>query len=64
MNSVFILLVIFLFFAVLVPILAIIDLLGKEFSGNNKIIWILVILFFPLAGSLLYFIFNRGEKNF
>ena len=62
MSSVFVLIVIVAFFAVLLPILAIIDLLGKEFSGSTKIVWVLVILFFPILGSILYFFLGKNQR--
>ena len=54
----FILLIVLLPF-VLLPIIALVDVLKNEFTGNNKIIWVLVILFFPLLGSILYFMIAK-----
>src|SRR5665648_1141406 len=34
-----------IFFTAVLPILAIIDILRSEFAGNNKIMWVLIVLF-------------------
>ena len=48
--------------AVILPIIALIDILRNEFKGNNKLIWILVILFTSLVGVLLYFRYGTKQK--
>lgn len=48
-----------------VPILiisALVDILRNEFKGNNKIVWVLVVLFLPFLGSLLYFGIGKSQK--
>lgn len=41
--------------AVIVPILALVAVLTNEFTENNKIIQVVVILCFPVLGAILYF---------
>jgi hypothetical protein len=41
---------------------ALIDCLGGDFKGNDKIAWLLVVIFVPLVGSILYFFIGRGQK--
>ena len=48
-------------FAFLLPIMAIISLLGKNVSSNDRLIWVLIILFMPLIGSVLYFFIGRPK---
>ena len=48
--------------AIILPIIALIDILRNDFKGNNKLIWILVILFTSLIGVLLYFRFGTKQK--
>ena len=55
-----ILFVLFLFF--LPFILAFIDILRSEFGGNNKIVWLLAVIFVPFIGAVTYFIFGRKQK--
>lgn len=44
-------------------LIALIDVLRGDFTnGNDKLIWILVIIFVPLLGSILYFIIGRRNK--
>lgn len=47
----------------LVPmIIALIDILGNEFTRNNKLIWVLVVLLGGVFGAILYFIMGRQHK--
>ncbi len=42
-------------------IAALVDILRKPSSGSTKIIWVLVILFLPCLGSILYFAIGRNQ---
>ncbi|WP_411768666.1 PLDc N-terminal domain-containing protein [Winogradskyella sp. A3E31] len=44
------------------PLIALISILKNNFRGNEKFIWILVVLFLPVLGSLLYFIIGRSKR--
>lgn len=46
----------------LLPIIAIIDIVRHEFTGNNKIVWVLIVLFFPVAGAIIYFVIGGSQK--
>ena len=54
----------FLFFMPLaLIIIALIDILRSNFKDStNKIIWVLVVIFVPFFGPILYFIIGRGQK--
>ncbi|HEK86679.1 MAG: PLDc N-terminal domain-containing protein [Candidatus Saccharicenans sp.] len=43
-------------------IVALVDILKSEFPGNDKLIWILLIIFLPLLGPILYFLIGRKNK--
>lgn len=43
-------------------IFAFVDILRSEFAGNNKLIWLLSVIFVPFAGSIAYFIIGRKQK--
>lgn len=49
-------------FCILLPIIALIDLVKSEFTGNNKLIWLLIIIFFNFFGAILYFIMASKQK--
>ncbi len=51
------------FSGIILTIMALIDILKSEFRGNNKIVWVLVVLFFNLFGAFLYFIIGRNQKQ-
>lgn len=61
-HFLFIFLVIIVFISVLLPLLALIEVLTNEFTGQNKLIWVLVILFFPILGAILYFLLGRQQR--
>jgi hypothetical protein len=43
-------------------IIAIVDVLKSKADGTNKLIWLLLILFLPVVGMILYFLIGRGAK--
>ena len=43
-------------------IIALVDILKNEFSGQNKIAWLLVVLFTNIFGAILYFLIGRKQK--
>jgi len=44
------------------PLLALISVLTNKFRGNEKLIWVLLIIFLPFLGSLLYFLIGRSNR--
>lgn len=57
-----ILILITVFLGIIPTIIALIDIVRNEFSGNNKIVWLLVVLLGNFLGALLYFIIGRKQK--
>ena len=48
---------------ILLPIIAISSLLKSIFKDSKtKLIWVLVILFVPVAGPILYFLIGRRQR--
>jgi hypothetical protein len=45
-----------------VPIIALIDILKSNFEGNNKIVWVIVILLLWIIGAVLHFYIGRKQK--
>jgi phospholipase D-like protein len=41
---------------------SIFDILKNEFTGYNKSIWILALIFFPPIGVLLYLFIGKNKK--
>ena len=48
--------------AIVLLIWALVDILKSEFTGSNKIIWVIVVLLLPLLGSILYFAIGTKQK--
>ncbi len=42
-------------------IIAIIDVLKGNSSTGNKLLWLLLILFLPVLGMILYFLIGKGR---
>lgn len=57
-----ILLVTIIVFFIVVPIVAIIDIVRSDFYGNNKIVWVLVVLFLGAVGAFIYYFIGTKQK--
>ena len=57
-----IILIVIILIVSILPIVALIDIIRNEFTGSNKLIWVLVVLFLPIFGSLLYFFMGKDQK--
>jgi hypothetical protein len=44
------------------PVIALIDIIRNEFTGSNKLIWVIVVLLLPLLGTILYFLLGSQQK--
>jgi len=49
-------------FYFILELVAIIDILRSEFTGSNKLIWFLAVIFLPVVGVIAYFAFGRKQK--
>lgn len=49
-------------FGLILPLIALIDIIRSEFEGNNKLIWVLIVIFLSILGALLYFAIGRRQK--
>jgi hypothetical protein len=38
------------------------DIPKGDFSGNNKILWILITIFLPVIGCIAYYFIDRKQK--
>lgn len=48
---------------ILLPLIALFSLLKLTFKDNTtKLMWVLVFLLVPVAGSILYFAIGRGQR--
>jgi hypothetical protein len=43
-------------------VIALIDILKSKFNQNDKLVWIVVVLFFNLIGAIIYFTIGRKQK--
>jgi len=47
---------------ILFPIWALIDILKSKFDENNKLIWVLAVIFTNIVGATLYFFIGKKQK--
>ncbi len=52
----------FVFLGIIPIIIALIDISKRKFSGNDKIAWILLVLFTGLLGAIFYFALGRKQN--
>ena len=60
LSLIFIIPFIFIF-VLLIPIIAIIDILRSKFNGNDNILMLLIVIFIPF-GAILYFFLAPSRK--
>ena len=49
------------FIILVIDILVIIDILKSNKDTERKILWIIAVIFLPILGPILYYIFGRGR---
>lgn len=55
-------LLVFLVSPIVFWLIALIDILKSNFSGNNKVVWIIVVILLPILGAILYLLIGKGQK--
>jgi hypothetical protein len=64
MNVAFLVILLFVFFAFIFWIAAIVDVVRRQFTEPTmKIVWVLIILFGHFLGALLYFVIGRSQGS-
>lgn len=43
-------------------IIAFLSVLRNEFTGINKVVWLLAVIFVPLVGALAYFAIGKKQR--
>ena len=46
----------------ILPIIALIDIIKSDFKGNNKLIWVIIVIFLSIPGIILYYAIGRSQK--
>jgi len=49
-------------FLFLLPLIAIVDIIRSKFEGNMQLIWVIIVIFFNVIGTILYFFIGRNQK--
>ncbi len=43
-------------------LIAFVDILRSEFTGSNKIVWLIAVILVPFIGPIAYFFIGRKQK--
>lgn len=55
--------ILFVCFGLILPIMALVDIATSQFKdGVTKLIWIVIVIFAPVIGSVAYFIVGKRQK--
>lgn len=46
------------------PVIALIHMSQNNFRGRHRLIWVLIIVFLPFFGPILYFIMGKRYRRF
>lgn len=57
-----IIVLIFVLFLLVLPLIALVDILKSTFKGNDKLIWVIVVIFLLPIGAILYFLIGQKQK--
>ena len=58
-----ILVILIITFGIILPIVAIIDIAGAQFKeGVTKVLWVAIVIFAPIIGSIIYFLIGFKQK--
>lgn len=44
------------------PVIALIHMLRNNFKGRHRLVWVLIIVFLPLFGAIIYFIMGKRYR--
>lgn len=48
---------------IFLPLIALIEITRSDFRGqNDKLVWVIIILFLNIIGALLYFFIGRNQR--
>ena len=57
-----IIVIFFILLPALLIIISLTDILKSNFEGNNKLIWVFIVVMLPVIGPILYFIIGRDQR--
>ncbi len=56
-----IIVLIYIFLTPVFWIIALVDIVGRRYDGITKFKWIMVVMFLPLLGSVIYLLINKRK---
>lgn len=62
MLGLFELIILILILALPLFIICLVDILKHDFPDNDRIVWLLVVIFLPFLGPILYFLIGRQKR--
>lgn len=56
--------ILFVIFCLILPFVAIIDIASnKSMEGSHKLLWVVIVVFAPLIGSVIYFLIGKKKAE-
>jgi len=43
-------------------VIALVDVLKSEFKGNDKLVWLIVVILLPVIGAICYLLIGKKQK--
>ncbi len=54
--------ILFILIPLIILIVSLVNILKSNFKGRSKLVWVFVVLIFPVIGAILYFTFGKDRK--
>lgn len=43
-------------------VLCLVEIIKSEYPGNNKVVWLVLVILLPLIGMVVYYVVGRGQR--
>ncbi len=57
-----ILVILLVLLSIILPVIALVDIVKSRFDDNTKLIWVIIVVFANIIGAILYFAIGKNQK--
>jgi len=54
--------IVFFLLVLIIPAIVLIDILKHQFESNDKLIWVIIVIFLNFVGAILYLVIGRRQR--